>query len=37
MAVFKISFTYETNAITIIPWFEAFVAIIDETMSRQLL
>ena len=36
MAVFKISFTCETIAITIISWFEALVAIIDETMSRQL-
>ena len=37
MAVFKICFTYETIAITIIPWLEAVVAIIDETMSRPVL
>ena len=35
MAVVKISFTYGAVAITRIPWLEAFVAIIDETMSRQ--
>ena len=37
MAVFKISSANFAIAITIILWLEAFVAVIDETMSRQLL